>query len=263
MKCGLVEKRAKKTLPPCESELVKGICSVHCRARLRGERKGKLCVNHHLKGRKGCRMHLGKRSVGMAHHNYQSGEFSRYIQVLDPQTAERYKAMQSSPDYLSLSPDIYAAQMRIDEVLARARTGETGTSWKKARESFNAFLTAQEAKNRPASVAALAELRAALDAGNKEREAWDEVGVLWTRLQRLVESQRRRAIEHGELVALAVVLTILRTSAESIRRHLFDADIDTTIRDAILGHVSADLGRITGGAISGMAIPGSKQAGRH
>lgn len=203
-------------------------------------------------------MHGGskKAKIGLAAPNFKNGEYSRYIQVLDPKLAKRYKALEANPDYLSLSPDILAAQTRIDEVVLRARAGESAGGWKKARQAFDDFMTAQESGQREAMVKSLTELRQILYAGDQEREAWEEVQKLWTKLQRLVESERRRAIEHGQLVALPVVLSILRTSADSFRRHIAYAQLENAIRDTILGKVSIDLDRITGGAISGILAAG-------
>lgn len=275
MKCGLTERRAKKTLPPCSHELEKTYCPVHCRARNKSCRKcerrftkderdleacpecgyQRRCVNHHLKGRRGCRMHLGKRHVGMAHHKFKTGERSRYMQVLSDEQLERYRQMQDAPDYLSLSPDIYAVQLLIEETFTRTRAGESESAWRRAREAFNQFMDAQEKKNREASMSALMELRSALDAGNGRMDALVDLDRLWNRLQRLVESQRRRAIEHGELVQLSIIINMLRFSAECYRQRMKDANIDPITRGRILNEVSTDLDRLTGGAVS--ALPKS------
>src|SRR5262245_61761411 len=126
-KCGLVENYKGKLLPPCTVELdSQERCAKHCRANLRGERKGKLCTNRHRKGKRGCRMHGGNAKVGLASPNLKTGQYSRYLGALNKERRERFEQVRSNPDYLSLAPDIYMVQLRIDELVGKATSGESG-----------------------------------------------------------------------------------------------------------------------------------------
>lgn len=248
-KCGLVETRKGKTLPACKETLFtekgKLRCSVHCRGKLRGERAGKLCVNHHRKGKRGCRMHGGNAKVGLASPQLKTGEYSRYLQVLSPSMLERFKGAQSNRDYLSLTPDIHMIQSRIELLVERAETtNETGQAWNDARAAFDAFIKANEEKNKAGTMTALAALNKAIQSGTAEYNAWSEVCDLWTRLQRLVESERKRALECGELLQMSIVLGILRSVAGLVRENVTD--------EIALTNITTGLRRITGGSVNSL-----------
>src|SRR5215510_2146434 len=117
--CGLTEKRRGRLLPACKEKLDnRGKCSVHCRAKLRGDRTGKYCVNRHVRGRRGCRMHGGNTPAGLGSKKLKTGEYSRYLPVLRPDMKKRFENAMRQSDILSLLPDICLLDARIEDNLS-------------------------------------------------------------------------------------------------------------------------------------------------
>lgn len=254
-KCLVVENRKGKILPACKQELsgdkrATYQCPIHCRSKLRGERKGKLCSNRHIKGKHGCRMHGGKQHVGLASKKLKHGRYSRYLTTLkevSPEEAKLFEEIRSNPAFLSVAPDIYMMQTRIERLVFRAHSsGETGDRWRAAKKAFNDFMVAQEVKDRKASVTALGELSAALSAGVEEYDAWDEVKDLWKMMKPMMETERRRELEFSEVVQTTFVLHILKNLADSVKRNVTD--------QKALEAITLDIARCTGGAIRSVSL---------
>lgn len=226
-KCGL----QVKGQPKCPHQLDKeGMCSVHCRAKTRHDGDGHPCKKRHIKGRKRCRKHGGASPAGIASPNLTTGEHSRYLTVLSGKMRERFEQVQKNPDLLSLSPDIYMLDARMEEVVARSGQGESGKLWRQAKQAFDEFATAQAAKDREGSIVALTKLGSYLRAGLADYQAWDEVKDLWRHRARLVESERKRLIESQQMMTIDVMLVLATALTSAVKRHVTNPDTLSAIQ---------------------------------
>lgn len=239
MKCGLIKNYKGNLLPACKEELDKrGKCPVHCRARLRGERAGKFCVNFHLKGKRGCRMHGGKTKTTLGNPNAKSLAYSRYLPVLSPSLKKRFENAMRQSDALSLMPDIYLLDARIETVLQR-QNGETSEAWAEALKAFDQFAGASEAKNKKGQVEALTMLGALLRRGSQEEGDWKEVRNLWDQRRRMVVDERRNRLEHS--VHKGIVFQLIEALVKSLERNVEDLNARERI--------GADIARFTGATV--------------
>ena len=208
-----------------------------CKAK--SKRSQKQCKNNALKGKQVCRMHGGKSLAGIASPRLKTGEYSRYLTTLDGKLRDRFLEAQKNPDILSLSPDIYMLDARIEDVMSRVLQGESGERWRVALTAFDEFASAQADKNREGALAALTKLSNLLRSGVADYTAWDEVKDLWKHRTRLVESERKRLIESRQMMAVDVMLVLASALAAAVKRHVTNADT--------LAAIQRDVDRSTAG----------------
>ncbi len=243
MKCGIVENRKGKILPACKIELVDDKrptyqCRVHCRSKLRGERKGRLCSNRHVKGKRGCRMHGGTKKVGIAAPNKKTLKYSRYVNVLGPEAKAKFQEVMRQSNVLSLLPDIYMLDMQIETWAARL-TSESSADWREAMKAFEQFVAASDAKNKKGQVEALTILGAVLRRGSQRIADNDSLVSLQNQRLKLISAERRHRLEHS--VHKGVVYQLIDALQRSIERNVEDA----VARE----RVGADIARFTGATV--------------
>jgi len=143
---------------------------------------------------------------------------------------DRFVEAQRNPDLLSLSPDIYLLDARLEEVVSRSGQGESGKLWRQAKQAFDDFAKAQADKDREGAIVALTKLGSFLRTGLADYAAWDEVKDLWRHRARLVESERKRLIESQHMMAVDVMLVLATALASAVKRHVTNPDTLTAIQ---------------------------------
>lgn len=212
---------------------------IKCKAK--SKRSQKRCENWAVKGRETCRMHGGTTKVGPLSANFKTGRFSKYL----PQRfADLFDAV-SAGDVLDLTHDINVLSSRIADVLQRVDSGESGQLWALTQKAFAELKRAQKSgrkKDLTEAVAALGEL---LTKGGTDQAAWAEVKELFAQRAKLVESQRKRAIETKQMMSTDEVLGMMRYLVESVKKHVRDPEA--------LSNISADFARFSGEGYRRMA----------
>lgn len=243
MKCGIVENRKGKVLPACKVDLRDDKrptyqCRIHCRAKLRGERKGRLCSNRHVTGKRGCRMHGGTKKVGLASPSGKTLKYSRYVTVLGPDAKKKFEEIMGQRNVLSLLPDIYMLDMQIDNWASRL-TNETGADWRDAAKYFDQFAAASDAKNKKGQVEALTMLGGVLRRGSERIADASSLVTLQNQRLKLISAERRHRLEHS--VHKGIVYQLIEALVKSLERNVEDVDAREK--------VGADIARFTGAAI--------------
>lgn len=202
-------------------------CGAKCRT------TGQLCKTPGMPNGR-CRMHGGKARAGALAPNFKHGRFSQFL----PQRFSSLIEAVKHGDILDLSDDIVVVSARISEVMQRIDAGESGKLWEKAKASFGAFRQAQSDGDKDKIVSALSDLQGIFEKGAADYQAWDEVKDLFLRRTKMVESQRKRAVESHQMLAVDEVLGMMRALAESVKRHVRDP--------AAIANISADFARFSG-----------------
>lgn len=263
MKCGIIEKRKGKTLPPCKRELREDKrptyqCPVHCRSRKRvcgscdrrylkseGEAEKcpncgyqRRCSNHHVKGKRGCRMHGGTKKVGLASPNRKTLKYSRYVNVLGPEAKKKFQEVMRQSDALSLMPDIFMVDLEIEGLASRI-TQESAADWRDALKYFDQFAVSSEAKNKRGQVEALTMLGGVLRRGSERVRDTEGLTSLQTHRMKMISAERRNRLEHS--VHKGLVFQLIDMIAMSLERHVKD--------DKAREAVGTDIARYTGAAV--------------
>ena len=183
-------------------------------------------------------MHGGPSPAGIASPTLKTGERSRYLGSLGPRMQERFRAAQQNDDLLSLNPDLWMLDARLEDLIERAEAGENQGRLKDALEAFEEFAAAQVAKDRETAFAALQRLSDILRKGTADYEAWNEVKDLWKQRTRMVESERRRKLENQQMVAVDYMLVMATALLASVKRHVENQET--------LKQIQSEFARITG-----------------
>lgn len=198
----------------------------------KSKRSQKPCRRAAMAGKSVCYNHGGKSLAGALSPVYKTGRWSKYL----PQRFDKLLSA-ADGDLLDLTDDIAVIAQRIADVLKRVDTGESGTLWQKARETFDEFREAQADGDREKIVIALNALDSIFNRGAADYAAWNEVKALFGQRTKMVESQRKRAVEAHQMIATDEALEIMRYLAESVKRHVTDP--------ATLANISADWSRFS------------------
>lgn len=180
-------------------------------------------------------MHGGHSLTGAAVGTFKTGRYSKYLPA---RLNERYHQAESDPELLSLASEAALVDTRIAELLGRLDTQETSATWVALGVAFDRFKDAQAAADPLESAIQLARIGEFISKGSTDTLAWAELqGLLETR-RKLVESERKRYVEMGQVATLDQVYTLIGAIAGLVREHVHD-------RDALRA-ISAGLARLTG-----------------
>lgn len=214
-----------------------------CKARARS---GAQCRKLALRGKEVCRLHGGKSPSGLASPSFKHGRRSRYMSVLTPEMAKRFKSAAADPDQLSLAAEIMLLDARVAALLDQIKQHQDA-DWKAAQESFEAFARSQAERDATRAVAALHELGGLLRRGAKHEKLWEQVGNLaWTKRPKLVKSETERQLLLKQLVERELVVNLLSALTESVKRNVSDR--------TALQKISDDFLRLAGSVLAGCGM---------
>lgn len=198
-----------------------------------------------------CRMHGGVASVGAASPRFKHGRYSKHMPA---RLLDKFKEAQRDPDRLSLTDDIDALTARIGDLMSRVEDGESASLWKQAQATFEEFASAQVAKDRDAAISALQKLGSLLRRGVGDVGTWNEIKQLWKQRVRMVESERKRAIENQEMIAVEKALGLIAAVADTVKRNVTDP--------TALANITHDLARLTRGEAARLSAAGAGARGQ-
>ncbi len=134
---------------------------------------------------------------------------------------ESYDAAVVDKDLLLLRRDLALIESRIDDLLDRADTGESGRLWKEIKTAMRAFERADE-MTAPGYLAQLKEL---ILEGNEDYSVWGEISDLVEQRKRLVESERRRLMEMHQMISAERVMALMERIALIIEKHVIETKV--------------------------------------
>lgn len=164
-----------------------------------------------------CHYHGGKSLSGMASPTYKHG---RYSKALPARLAARYTESQSDPRLLELRDDISLIDARLEDLLGRVDTGESGALWGALLDARAALIAARhdEAKRN----AILVYLLDLITKGHADYQAWRELGAVLDQRRKLVESERKRLVEMQQMITTERAMLLLGAVVGVIKEHIHD-----------------------------------------
>ena len=176
-----------------------------CKAK--SKRSQKQCGRNASRGFEVCNIHGGKSRVGALHPNYKHGLYSKF---LPSRFAHLFESLEGS-DILDLTEDAKLLKVRIIDLIKRVDAGESGTRWKQALQLFRQISKAKEPEP------LLAQLGEVLEAGVSDFAAWEAIEELIVKKTKVVESQRKRAIESDEMLTAQDAREMMRAITEGLK----------------------------------------------
>lgn len=159
-------------------------------------RSGNPCTNSPVTNRTRCRMHGGASLAGPAHPSYKHGKHSK---VLPQRMRADYDRAIADEELMSLRSEIAVIDARINDLLTRADSGESGRLWRQ----LSAQMQAVDAARNPETVEReMTKTRQLIHAGDADGALWDEIREAVLTRERLVRSERKRLVEARLLISV-------------------------------------------------------------
>lgn len=177
-----------------------------------------------------CHLHGGKSLSGVAHPNFKTGRYSKYLPA---RLAGRYQEAAQDPNLLALREDIALLDSRIAEVVSRLTTGESGGAWKAVRAAYENMLLAKSTGDPQLFAASLNNLGDTIQSGYGDEESWIEISILLQQRRKLVESERKRLVDMQQMITAEQAMILVSTLVDILRRHVTERPV--------LAAISADI----------------------
>jgi len=190
---------------------------MHCIGKSR--RTGKPCHGQAITGRNYCRMHGGKAPRGAALPQFKHG---RYSKDLPTRLLAHYELARTDPKLLELKEEIALVQARVVDLIKRVDTGESGHLWQQLSKAFADLTEAIQARDTEAIRDSLTVMQSLIQRGTSDYQTWEEAGKQIDRQQRLVESERRRAVELQQVITMEQFLLYTSVYTDAIRTIITD-----------------------------------------
>jgi hypothetical protein len=191
-----------------------------CGAQLRNK-PGRVCqIRHALSANGRCRLHGGTSLRGIASATYKHGRRTRYG-GLPPRMKHEYQRALSDPQLLELKEEIALIHARAADLVRRVDSGESGHLWHLLQAAYRTLTTAQSGADQ---LTAIREMGTLISRGAADYRAWQEVLSTITTKQRLIESERKRAIELHQTITLDALNPFIHAIIDYIRRTIPDHD---------------------------------------
>jgi hypothetical protein len=168
-----------------------------------------------------CRMHGGTQKKGIEHHNFLHGRFSKY---LPKHLGEIAFNAEQDPDLLNLRSLIGVYEARLAHLFGLVGSGASAERFKEIKETWATFRQAQEMGQ--AGKARMIESAYKMDQLVMDIEhdymLWRDIDVAAKNFKLLNESERKRAIELGQLMPTTKVSGFARSVLLSVRAEVTD-----------------------------------------
>lgn len=181
-----------------------------------------------------CRLHGGLTPFGPASPHWKTGRSSK---VLPLRLRADYHAALADPDLLALRDDLALVTARLNDLLTRVDTGESGAGWKRASAYYEQLSEALRTRDQAKATTAMTALGEALAEGKSDYEAWAEIRALQDQRARLVTAELARLTKLQQFVEAQQVFALLNQVVELIKRHVNDPSAVASIAAGIRSHI--------------------------
>lgn len=169
-----------------------------------------------------CRMHGGTSLGGLASPVFKTGRYSKYLPA---RMAERYQESLKDPEILALNDEIALADSRLEDLLKRVDTGESGAIWELARSAYKNLLVAQSKKDYVKMAEALQSLGEIIQRGQADYAAWQDVSIVMEQRRRLVESERKRRVDMQQMITVDRAMLLIGAISDILKRNIEDRNL--------------------------------------
>jgi hypothetical protein len=236
--CGIVRGGSPACARPLYDDAGTPRCPVHCREETRNaDALSLLCPAFRSRGRTKCKHHGGRTRAGAAHPGHRTGEHSRWSRHVSP--ARRALARQlASGDPLDILDDLHLLRTRVAE-LVEAADAHGVPDYDAALPLAARAIAAVSRSDDAAALSALRELEGVLSQSRSVDAAWDRVDRFMKSTTKMIESQRKKAIEGGKFVTAEDVMEMFNQLGKSLKKRAEEL-LPKELGDRLLTQVGAD-----------------------
>lgn len=188
------------------------------------------CRRKAVKGKRVCTVHGGLTPAGKDHPAYKHGRYSKYLPT---RLREAYETSVADPELLALNAEIALADARVEDLLKRVDTGESGEAWGLAR---NALTKLREAMDKGEGThVPISMLDEIIQRGLDDYAAWREVIGTAEMRRRLVETERKRRVDMQLMITAERATILISAIADIIRRNVTDPEMRRAVQRELMG----------------------------
>jgi len=120
-----------------------------------------------------------------------------------------YERARNDPQLLENREEIALVDARIQDLLRRVDTGESGLAWAKAQKALATYDAAMKRSEGTEAAAAFDTLRDIIRHGVGDTAAWNDLNTLIALRMKLAESERRRLVELSQTITVEQALLLI------------------------------------------------------
>ena len=199
--------------------------AVQCNAK--AKTTGSRCRNMAVTGSTKCRMHGGKTPRGPANANWQHGRYSKY--AMPEKVQEKYIDSLNDRNLLGMRDEIALINARI-ATLVEEVTGEGQVLWFDLDRKWQMFRSALVDGDQARQRELLAQINDVITTGTQEQGRWKEMGDLFERKRRMVDSERNHLLKSELMISIEQLTAVQTLQIQQFREVL----IRNTDRETML-----------------------------
>lgn len=135
-----------------------------------------------------------------------------------------YEEAMTDPDLLNLNDEISIITARINDLLERFESGESGMLWRKLRAAAKELVTARNTGDADGLAYWLNELLTLIDKGATEAARFAEIEHLLQQRRKLVDSERKRRVEMQNFITPDQVMLLAQALGRLVAQHVPDGE---------------------------------------
>jgi len=166
-----------------------------------------------------CQVHGGKTPKGVASPHFKTGRYSKHLPT---RMMADYKASLADPELLNLRAEIAITDARINDLLKRVNSGESGEVWRQLRETYDLFRGA--VGNTALATQYLDEINSLIKRGNSDAAIWRELNSNLEQRRRLVDSEAKRMKDMHQMVRSDEFALFVKAYMEALVENVKDKD---------------------------------------
>lgn len=186
------------------------------------------CSRRVVTGCTTCVAHGAKRATTLIKRDLRKAILARR-ERLPRRMLEAYDEALQDKELLLLRRDLALVESRIEDLLDRADSGESGRIWRELRDTWNSFTHATRSGEEQTAEAYLQKVNDLIVEGNQDFDVWSEISSLVEQRKRLVESERRRLLEMHQMISTERVMALMERIALIIEKHVDDVKVKRKI----------------------------------
>jgi hypothetical protein len=170
-------------------------------------------------------------------HNQQP---SRYGKYLPPRLQDRYQEAIQDPTLLQSREDIALMDARLQDLLRRADTGESGRIWQQLKQAKVEMLQARQRKDSEGVQIALQQIMGLIDHGHGDHETWKDIRETVQERTRLVRSEQKRLVDMHQMVTVERLVNFMQTLSAILVAEIPEKQVARKIIGRIQGMMTVD-----------------------
>lgn len=194
---------------------------------------GEKCQQPVVEGMEKCRFHGGKSLKGVAAPSFRDGRYSKYMPA---RMLDKYHESLKDPAALTQRHELALIESRIEDLIKRTDSGESGALMKELRGIARQHEQAVRSNDPAEVMRTMKELVGMIKQANSDYRAWDDIHRWTMAREKMVASERKRQQDAKQTVTLSEMMAIISALGEILRRHVTDM--------GVLNAVTTDIGRL-------------------